>query len=138
MAAAVSDYRPAEVAAQKFKKTQGPVRLELVRTADILAGLGEAKDGRVLVGFAAETEKLREHARAKLHEKHLDLIVANDVTRAGAGFGGETNAAVLLDASGGEEELPVMTKRELAERILDRVVALLKASRKGAPARKAE
>ena len=126
MAAAVSDYRPASVSPQKVKKSPGPVSLELVRTEDILRSLGEAKNGRVLVGFAAETERVREHARTKLREKHLDLIVANDVSRKDAGFAAETNTAVLLDAAGGEEELPLMGKHELAGRILDRVVALRK------------
>jgi len=135
MAAAVSDYRPAEVAPRKVKKGAQPLSLDLVRTKDILRSLGEAgRNGQVLVGFAAETENLREHARKKLREKHLDLIVANDVSRKDAGFASDTNVALLLDAAGGEEELPLMSKHELAERILDRVVALLKASPKGAPA----
>ena len=131
MAAAVSDYRPASLASQKLKKSPGPVSLELVRTEDILGTLGKAKNGRVLVGFAAETQSVREHARTKLREKHLDLIVANDVSRNDAGFAAETNKAVLLDASGGEEELPLMGKHELAGRILDRVVALRKDSLRG-------
>ena len=131
MAAAVSDYRPASVATQKVKKSPGPMSLELVRTEDILGTLGKAKNGRVLVGFAAETERVREHARTKLREKHLDLIVANDVSREDAGFAAETNTAVLLDASGALEELPLMGKHELAGRILDRVVALLKDSHRG-------
>ena len=131
MAAAVSDYRPASVASQKVKKSPGPLRLELLRTDDILRGLGETKNGRVLVGFAAETERVREHARAKLREKRLDLIVANDVSRTDAGFATETNTAVLLDASGACEELPLMGKLELAGRILDRVVALAKGQPQG-------
>jgi len=135
MAAAVSDYRPAEVAPRKVKKGAQPLSLDLVRTKDILRSLGEAgRNGQVLVGFAAETENLREHARKKLREKHLDLIVANDVSRKDAGFASDTNVALLLDAAGGEEELPLMSKHELAERILDRVVALLQGSPKGAPA----
>ena len=97
--------------------------LDLERTEDILAGLG-GRAGRTLVGFAAETEKLREHARLKLEKKRLDLIVANDVSQKGAGFGGDENAALLLDASGGETEVPLVSKRELADRIWDRVVEL--------------
>jgi phosphopantothenoylcysteine decarboxylase/phosphopantothenate--cysteine ligase len=125
MAAAVSDYRPAEVAAQKVKKTDGPVNLSLVRTTDILRGLGQAKqDGLLLVGFAAETENVLENAKGKLRAKGLDLIVANDVSRGDAGFGTETNAAVLIDAAGGQEDVPKTSKRELAERILDRVLRL--------------
>ena len=126
MAAAVSDYRPASLAPHKVKKSPGPLSLELVRTEDILGSLGKAKNGPLLVGFAAETERVHEHARTKLREKHLDLIVANDVSRKDAGFAAETNEAVLLDASGALEELPLMGKQELAGRILDRVVALRK------------
>jgi phosphopantothenoylcysteine decarboxylase/phosphopantothenate--cysteine ligase len=125
MAAAVSDYRPAEVAAQKIKKQAGPARLDLVRTPDILRSLGQAKAGRFLVGFAAETENILESARQKRREKNLDLIVANDVSRAGSGFGVDHNAAVLIDGQA-ETELPPMSKRELAERIWDRVEALRK------------
>jgi phosphopantothenoylcysteine decarboxylase/phosphopantothenate--cysteine ligase len=123
MAAAVSDYRPARASPKKLKKEAGPATLELVRTPDVLAALGKS-GGRFLVGFAAETDDLRENARKKLAEKHLDLIVANDVGRDGSGFASETNAAVLLDAWGGEVELPLMSKRELAERIWDRVAEL--------------
>jgi phosphopantothenoylcysteine decarboxylase/phosphopantothenate--cysteine ligase len=127
MAAAVSDYRPASVAPGKVKKTDGPVVIELVRTTDILQTLGAQKGRRVLVGFAAETEKLEEYAEGKLRAKNLDLIVANDVAREGAGFGAERNAALLLDAKGGRVEVPLVSKRELAERILDRVVELFRA-----------
>jgi phosphopantothenoylcysteine decarboxylase/phosphopantothenate--cysteine ligase len=124
-AAAVSDYRPASASGSKLKKTDGPIALELVRTPDILKGLGEAKGQRLLVGFAAETEDLEANARGKLVAKNLDLVVANDVTAPGAGFGGETNAAVLLRRDGGRVDVPLVSKRELAERILDEVGALL-------------
>jgi len=123
MAAAVSDYRPASVAPNKIKKQEGPLTLELVRTPDILAGLGARKNGRFLVGFAAETDAVREHARGKLRAKNLDLIVANDVARRDAGFATDTNAALLIDAAG-EVEVPLVSKRELAERIWDRVIEL--------------
>jgi phosphopantothenoylcysteine decarboxylase/phosphopantothenate--cysteine ligase len=123
-AAAVSDYRPAQASASKLKKTDGPMGLELVRTPDILKGLGEAKSGRLLVGFAAETEDLVANARRKLEAKNLDLIVANNVTAPGAGFGGPTNAAVLLRRDGQSREVPLATKREVADEILDEVVAL--------------
>ena len=129
MAAAVSDYRPEAVSAQKLKKGEGGARLDLVRTPDILRGLGESKGGRTLVGFAAETENVVENARKKLAEKRLDLVVANDVARQDAGFASERNAALLLDADGGQEEVPLVSKRELAERILDRVVALRRRTR---------
>jgi phosphopantothenoylcysteine decarboxylase/phosphopantothenate--cysteine ligase len=129
MAAAVSDYRPATISATKVKKKDGPAALDLVRTPDILRGLGESKSGRTLVGFAAETDDLVENARKKLAEKRLDLVVANDVRRTDAGFASDHNAAVLVDADGGQEELPLLSKRDLAERILDRVVALRRRSR---------
>jgi phosphopantothenoylcysteine decarboxylase/phosphopantothenate--cysteine ligase len=123
MAAAVSDYRPAEKASNKIKKQDGGESLKLVRTEDILTSLGEAKGQRFLIGFAAETEKLLEGARKKRAEKRIDLMVANDVSRNGSGFASEKNAAVLIDAKG-ETELPLMSKRELAERIWDRVAEL--------------
>jgi phosphopantothenoylcysteine decarboxylase / phosphopantothenate---cysteine ligase len=126
MAAAVSDYRPAAVAPRKIKKSEGGVGLEMVRTPDILRSLGERKGTRFLVGFAAETEELRENALKKLAEKRLDLIVANDVAREGIGFGSETNAALLLDAGGGSVEVPSSSKRALADRIWDRVAELRK------------
>jgi phosphopantothenoylcysteine decarboxylase/phosphopantothenate--cysteine ligase len=125
MAAAVSDYRPAAPAVQKIKKEAGPERLDLSRTPDILRSLGKAKAGRFLVGFAAETENVAQNARRKRSEKNLDLIVANDVSRDGTGFGAEDNAAVLIDDRS-ETELPLMSKRELAERIWDRVESLRK------------
>ena len=123
MAAAVSDYRPAEKATGKIKKQDGGQKLDLVRTPDILKSLGESKEKRFLIGFAAETERLLESARQKRAEKRVDLMVANDVGRDGAGFASDKNAAVLIDAKG-ETELPLMSKRELAERIWDRVAEL--------------
>lgn len=133
-AAAVSDYRPASAAASKLKKTERPLALELVRTPDILKELGAAKGERTLVGFAAETEDLLANAKKKLEGKNLDLVVANDVSAPGAGFGGETNAAVLLRRDGGRVDVPLVAKRELAERILDEVRALRAASRQPARA----
>ncbi len=123
-AAAVSDYRPSSPSPSKTKKTDGPLSLELVRTPDILKGLGEAKGRRVLVGFAAETEDLLRNAAQKLEAKNLDLVVANDVTAPGAGFEAETNAVVLLRRDGGRVDVPLASKREVAERILDEVRAL--------------
>ncbi len=128
MAAAVSDWRPGSASPQKLKKQEGSLSLDMVRTPDILKGLGADKRGRFLIGFAAETQDVRAHARKKLVEKNLDLIVANDVSRAGQGFGAETNAGLLIDPSG-EVEVALMGKRELAERIWDRVVELRSASR---------
>src|SRR5712691_2190836 len=136
MAAAVADYRSASVSPTKVKKTAGPATLELVRTSDILRSLGQAKGERTLVGFAAETDHVIENARKKLREKNLDLIVANDVSREGAGFGTETNAAVLLDRDGGEVKVPLGSKRALADAIWDRVIALRKRAPVGRAARR--
>jgi phosphopantothenoylcysteine decarboxylase / phosphopantothenate---cysteine ligase len=126
MAAAVADYRPAAVAATKVKKADGPASVDLVRTTDILRSLGQAKGDRTLVGFAAETDHVLENAGKKLAAKNLDLIVANDVSREGSGFGVETNAAVLLDRDGGRVEVPFGSKRVLADAIWDRAIALRK------------
>jgi phosphopantothenoylcysteine decarboxylase/phosphopantothenate--cysteine ligase len=123
MAAAVSDYRPAERAPSKLKKTPGEGTLALTRTTDILAGLGRSKGRRFLIGFAAETDRVLENARRKRAAKNADLLVANDVGQAGRGFASEQNAAVLIDSEG-ETEVPLMSKRALAERIWDRVITL--------------
>jgi phosphopantothenoylcysteine decarboxylase/phosphopantothenate--cysteine ligase len=123
-AAAVADYRVAERAEQKLKKTADELTLTLEKTPDILADLGRNKGQRILVGFAAETEKLLEHASDKLRRKHLDLIVANDVSRSDAGFNVDTNAVRILATDGSVEELALMRKTEVADRILDRIVAL--------------
>jgi phosphopantothenoylcysteine decarboxylase/phosphopantothenate--cysteine ligase len=125
MAAAVCDQRPAQRLDSKVKKGALPPSLDLVATPDILKSLGLTKGKRVLVGFAAETEDLLANARRKLTEKHLDLIVANDVREEGAGFGGETNSATLIDAQGRATEVTRVSKRDLAERIWDQVVELL-------------
>ena len=125
MAAAVADYRPARVAPQKIKKEGSEALvLELERTADILGEVGTRKGSRFVVGFAAESENLLENARRKLREKHLDLIVANDITQPGAGFGSATNIVTLLDRDGTVEELPCLDKEEVACRILERVSAM--------------
>jgi phosphopantothenoylcysteine decarboxylase/phosphopantothenate--cysteine ligase len=126
MAAAVSDYRPRQMAAGKIKKSEAEMVLALERNPDILSEAGKQKDHRILVGFAAETENLLQNARSKLKEKNLDLIVANDVTLPGAGFEVDTNIVRFLDRSQKVEELPLMTKEELADRILDRVAQLKK------------
>ena len=130
MAAAVADYRPREVAAQKLKKTTGPLSLQLERTTDILRQLAPRKGDRFLVGFAAETEQMVANAERKRREKRLDMIVANDVARADAGFAVDTNAVVILDALG-RTDVPLAGKEEVADRILDRIVAL-RAERKRA------
>jgi len=134
-AAAVSDYRPKEVRGMKLKKTALTVALELERTKDILEEIGKKKGKRILVGFAAETEDLVSNARKKLKEKNLDLIVANDVTQTGAGYGSETNRVKLLYPSGEVKDLPLMSKEEVSQVILDEVLRLLKekAHRRGHP-----
>lgn len=126
-AAAVADYRPVNRASQKMKKTADQSTLHLEKNHDILAELGQQKEGRVLVGFAAETERLMAHAAEKLQNKNLDLIVANDITREGAGFDVDTNIVRLLHADGRVEELELMSKFEVAQQLLDRVKVLWKA-----------
>lgn len=124
-AAAPADYTPETVADHKIKKTGGELTLKLRPTTDIAAALGERKrPGQVLVAFAAETDDLVENARGKLARKNADLVVANDVTRPGAGFGTDTNIVTLVTADA-QEELPMLTKRQTADAILDRVRALL-------------
>jgi phosphopantothenoylcysteine decarboxylase / phosphopantothenate---cysteine ligase len=122
MAAAVADYRVRQPAGRKLKKRHARLALPLERTADILAGLAARKGRRLVIGFAAETHAVTEEAARKLREKRLDLIVANDVTAPGAGFGSDTNIVHLLDADGLAEALPVLPKDEVAGRILDWVV----------------
>lgn len=131
MAAAVADFRPEHAADQKIKKTKDTPGLELrlVRTPDILLAVKQQRESirtpKVVIGFAAETHSLLENAQAKLESKGLDLIVANDVSAQGAGFAVDTNRVTLLDAGGGVEALPVMSKAQVAERVLDRLTALL-------------
>ena len=126
MAAAVADFRPKAVAAEKLKKGDGVPEIVLEPTVDILAELGARKRaGQVVVGFAAETERVREHAAAKLSAKRVDLIVANDVSADDSGFEVDTNRALVLDAAGGVEDLPLLTKDALADRIVDRIAEAL-------------
>ncbi len=128
MAAAVADYRPARVAAQKLKKTGGPLLIECERTADILGELAPRKGDRYLVGFAAETEDVVANARRKLREKRLDMIVANDVSRAETGFEADTNAVAILDRRG-RCDVPLTTKEAVADAILDRILAVRRSRR---------
>lgn len=124
MAAAVADYRPAAVHANKIKRSEGRVTLDLEPTADILAEVGRAKGKSILIGFAAETDRLLENARDKLQRKGADMIVANDVTQEGAGFDIDTNIVTLVLRDGRDVPLPKMTKREVADKILDQALAL--------------
>ncbi len=122
MAAAVADYQPKRFVAAKIKKEAPTMTLELVRTPDIL---GEVKGNFIKVGFAAESENLIANARAKLEKKGLDLIVANDITGDESGFNADTNKVTIIDRDGKVENLPLLTKREVAEKVLDRVVGLM-------------
>ncbi len=126
MAAAVADFRPRWVTSGKIKKESADLLLELERTPDILAYLGQHKSNQILVGFAAETEDLLVNAREKLARKNLDMIVANDLTEEGAGFDVDTNVATILFPEGEAVELPRLTKKELAGVILDQVAKLLR------------
>jgi phosphopantothenoylcysteine decarboxylase/phosphopantothenate--cysteine ligase len=122
MAAAVADFRPRTVAGNKLKKADGVPEVALERTPDILAALGATKwAGQILVGFAAETDDVCANAAAKLAAKHVDLMVANDVTARDAGFEVDTNRVVLLDSAGRVDELPLMTKAALAAVLFDRI-----------------
>jgi phosphopantothenoylcysteine decarboxylase/phosphopantothenate--cysteine ligase len=124
-AAAPLDFRPKTVASQKIKKSKAATSIDLEPTPDILQELGARKNGKLLVGFAAETEDLANNARAKLKAKNLDLIVVNPVGGPDSGFQSDTNRASIIDASGTVQEIPLMSKAQMAEAILDRVAALL-------------
>ena len=123
-AAAVADYRPAVTADEKIKKKDGELTLSLERTEDILAWLGANRlEGQILCGFSMETEHLLENSRAKLERKKIDMIVANSLKQAGAGFGTDTNVVTLLTKQG-TEELPLLSKEEVADRLLDCIMEL--------------
>lgn len=125
MAAAVADYRPKAPLAGKIKKSEGGLMLELERTEDILATLGKNKGDCCLVGFAAETDDLLENAAEKLAKKNLDWIIANDVSKADRGFGGENNAVTMLSRSGNRIDLPLQDKKHLADQILAEIISRL-------------
>ena len=126
MAAAPADFRPTQVAAGKIKKAKRPDAIAIENTDDILAGTHDArKKGAVVVGFALETDDVLAHAREKLAAKSLDMIVVNDAREAGAGFGGDTNRVTILSPNAEPAVLPLLSKAETADAILDRVQALL-------------
>ena len=125
MCAAVADYTPEQVSATKLRKGDGELVIRLRRTHDIAAELGARKEGRLLVGFALETDDEEAHAEQKLARKHFDFIVLNSLRDAGAGFRGDTNKVTFIDRTG-REPLPLLTKREVAGRIVDRIEKLLK------------
>ncbi len=121
MAAAIADYRPKVVAEQKMKKKEEDLTIELARTTDILAGIGrQKKTGQFLCGFAMESENMVENAKAKLEKKNLDLIVANNIRTEGAGFAVDTNIVTVIDAKG-KKELPMMSKDDVADCLLDEI-----------------
>jgi phosphopantothenoylcysteine decarboxylase/phosphopantothenate--cysteine ligase len=123
-AAAVADYAPANAANAKIKKDgRDSMTLELKKTPDILSEVSKRRcDGQLVVGFAAETNDVVTYAKIKMGKKGLDIVVANDITKEGAGFDTDTNIATIITKSGSETDLPKMPKRELADRILDEVV----------------
>lgn len=128
-AAAVADYAPANAADAKIKKEgRDSMTLELKKTPDILSEVSKRRpDGQLVIGFAAETNDVVTYAKVKMGKKDLDMVVANDITEKGAGFNTDTNIATILTRSGGEIELPLMSKREMADKILDEIVKLRKA-----------
>lgn len=124
-AAAVADYRPAVQAEQKIKKNEDTLTLTLQKNPDILQAIGERKTFQFIVGFAAETERVQQHAMEKLKRKNCDLIVANDVTQEGAGFGSATNIVSIFDRNGLVRSLPMMSKQEVANQLLEIVSSRL-------------
>jgi len=124
MAAAVADYHAASVAEKKIKRGTGALELRLEPNPDILKELGQKKDGKWLIGFAAETEDLTTNAQQKLRDKNLDMIVANNVAEPGSGFDSDTNLATIVDRTGAIHALPLMSKEGLADKIYDHWLAL--------------
>ncbi|UCG54537.1 MAG: bifunctional phosphopantothenoylcysteine decarboxylase/phosphopantothenate--cysteine ligase CoaBC [Dehalococcoidia bacterium] len=122
MAAAVADYRPKYIAADKIKKGEADLTLELEKTSDVLM---EVKGDLIKVGFAAESENLVDNAKKKLKEKRLDIVVANDITQKDCGFDSDLNKVTIIDKNDRVEELPLMRKREVADKVLDRVVEFI-------------
>ncbi|MBU7592064.1 bifunctional phosphopantothenoylcysteine decarboxylase/phosphopantothenate--cysteine ligase CoaBC [Metabacillus halosaccharovorans] len=124
--AAVADYRPIHTFEQKMKKSQDHLVIEMEKTTDILKELGRQKRQQILVGFAAETNDLEQYAKKKLQSKNLDLIVANNITTEGAGFGTDTNIVTIYDRNLTKTELPLLTKTEVARKLLEKVQSLVK------------
>lgn len=131
--AAVADYRPKQVYSEKMKKKDGDLVIELERTTDILAELGKQKKHQFLVGFAAETENVEQYALGKLKRKNLDFIVANDVTEPGAGFQGDTNKVIFIARDGEIKRLPLLTKKEVAARLMEEIAKRIGSKGKETP-----
>ncbi|HBH1936055.1 TPA: phosphopantothenoylcysteine decarboxylase, partial [Clostridioides difficile] len=123
--AAVADYKPKTYSDKKIKKKNDDLSIELSRNYDIAYEIGKIKEDKILIGFAAETNDLIEHAKGKIKKKNLDFIVANDLTKEGAGFRADTNIVKIIDVEGNITEYPKMKKEEVANVILDKVKALL-------------
>jgi phosphopantothenoylcysteine decarboxylase/phosphopantothenate--cysteine ligase len=126
MAAAVSDFKPLRISDHKIKKEDAAQTLQLERTGDILLELGKAGGKRLLVGFAAETDDIEQNAVKKLKDKHLDMIVVNDLLRSGSGFGVETNAVTIIDRTGQRTEVPTLPKAQVAAAVMTAISELLK------------
>jgi len=125
--AAVADYRPKFVYEEKMKKQPGDYSVIMERTIDVLKTLGEQKTTQILVGFAAETERVEEYAKAKLESKNLDMIVANNIKVEGAGFAGDTNLVTIYKRNGTSKSLPLLSKKKVAEEILKEIYSLIEA-----------
>ena len=126
MAAAVSDFKPLQTSDRKIKKEDAALTLPLGRTEDILRNIGKAGGKRLLIGFAAETDNIEQNALKKLKEKHLDMIIVNDLLRSGSGFGFDTNAVTIIDRSGRRTELPTMPKAVIADSVITAISEFLK------------
>jgi phosphopantothenoylcysteine decarboxylase/phosphopantothenate--cysteine ligase len=124
MSAAVSDYRPAAKLASKLKNDRSSFKLDFVRNPDILGELGRKKGRKILVGFSADTDNIIDNARKKMEIKNLDLVVANNITSPGAGFSHDTNRVVVLNGAGKIEFWPLLPKLEVADRIVEKILAL--------------
>lgn len=124
--AAVSDYTPLKRSASKIKKESGNLNIEFTRTTDILAELGRKFSEKIVVGFAAECENILENSRKKIKSKNIDLIVSNDISEAGCGFESDTNRVTIIDKTGRNTEIPLLTKEEIAHRILDKIAHIRK------------
>ena len=129
-AAAVADYRPENFISNKIKKSEEKLTIQLVKNPDILLELGKKKGCKILVGFAAETKDLLANAKAKLIEKNLDMIVANDVTKEGAGFESDTNIVKIITRDGEVKSLPLLSKRRVATKIFDKIVKAINGLRR--------
>ena len=122
--AAVADYKPKSVSENKIKKSSNNIFVEMEKNPDILKQIGAKKGSKIIVGFCMETENLEQHALSKLKEKNLDLIVANDLTTEGAGFGTDTNVVKIINKYGMVKDLPIMSKEEVADRIFDEILGM--------------